>query len=43
MCGSGCAGAHKELVEFAAKLKAPVVHALRGKSTLNTITRTMWA
>lgn len=24
-------GAHKELVEFAAKLKAPVVHALRGK------------
>ena len=29
--GSGCAGAHKELVEFAAKLKAPVVHALRGK------------
>lgn len=31
MCGSGCAGAHKELVEFAAKLKAPVVHALRGK------------
>lgn len=31
MCGSGCAGAHKELVEFAGKLKAPVVHALRGK------------
>jgi pyruvate dehydrogenase (quinone) len=31
MCGSGCAGAHKELVEFAGKLKAPIVHALRGK------------
>ncbi|SUX72868.1 pyruvate dehydrogenase [Citrobacter freundii] len=31
MCGSGCAGAHKELVEFAAKIKAPIVHALRGK------------
>ena len=31
MCGSGCAGAHQELVEFAAKIKAPVVHALRGK------------
>ncbi len=31
MCGSGCAGAHKALVEFAGKLKAPVVHALRGK------------
>ena len=30
MCGSGCAGAHRELVEFAAKIKAPV-HALRGK------------
>ncbi len=23
MCGSGCAGAHQELVEFAAKIKAP--------------------
>ncbi|EOU5623699.1 pyruvate oxidase [Escherichia coli] len=31
MCGSGCAGAHKELVEFAGKMKAPIVHALRGK------------
>ncbi len=31
MCGSGCAGAHRELVEFAAKIKAPIVHALRGK------------
>ena len=31
MCGSGCAGAHKELVAFAEKLKAPIVHALRGK------------
>ncbi len=31
MCGSGCAGAHEELVAFAAKLKAPIVHALRGK------------
>ena len=31
MCGSGCAGAHKELVEFAGKIKAPIIHALRGK------------
>ncbi|MCE0799873.1 ubiquinone-dependent pyruvate dehydrogenase [Buttiauxella sp. S04-F03] len=31
MCGSGCAGAHEELVQFAATLKAPIVHALRGK------------
>ncbi len=31
MCGSGCAGAHEELVALAAKLKAPIVHALRGK------------
>jgi pyruvate dehydrogenase (quinone) len=30
-CGSGCAGAHDEVVSLAAKLKAPVVHALRGK------------
>ncbi len=30
-CGSGCAGAHDEVVALAEKLKAPVVHALRGK------------
>lgn len=30
-CGAGCAGAHDEVVALAAKLKAPVVHALRGK------------
>ena len=29
--GSGCAGAHEELLKTAAALKAPVVHALRGK------------
>jgi pyruvate dehydrogenase (quinone) len=31
MCGSGCAGAHDEVVKLAETLKAPVVHALRGK------------
>lgn len=31
MCGSGCAGAHAEVVELAETLKAPIVHALRGK------------
>ena len=31
MCGSGCAGAHAEVVKLAEALKAPVVHALRGK------------
>ncbi|MFE9175072.1 pyruvate dehydrogenase [Streptomyces sp. NPDC007126] len=30
-CGSGTAGAHAEVMEFAGKLKAPVGHALRGK------------
>ena len=30
MCGSGCAGAHDEVVKLA-ELQAPVVHALRGK------------
>jgi pyruvate dehydrogenase (quinone) len=30
-CGAGCAGAHDEVVELAAKLKAPIVHAFRGK------------
>jgi pyruvate dehydrogenase (quinone) len=29
--GAGCAGAHGELVEVAGKLKAPIVHAMRGK------------
>ena len=31
LAGAGCAGAHKELIELAGKLKAPIVHALRGK------------
>ncbi|MFM0085049.1 ubiquinone-dependent pyruvate dehydrogenase [Paraburkholderia sediminicola] len=30
-CGAGCAGAHDEVVALAARLKAPVVHSLRGK------------
>src|SRR5467141_3880394 len=29
--GAGCAGAHQELIELAGKLKAPIVHAMRGK------------
>jgi pyruvate dehydrogenase (quinone) len=31
LCGSGCAGAHAELMELAETLKAPIVHSLRGK------------
>ncbi|NWB11375.1 ubiquinone-dependent pyruvate dehydrogenase [Pseudomonas sp. D5002] len=31
LCGSGCAGAHDEVVALANALGAPVVHALRGK------------
>jgi pyruvate dehydrogenase (quinone) len=31
LCGSGCAGAHDEVVSLARTLSAPVVHALRGK------------
>ncbi len=31
LCGSGCAGAHDEVVRLADALAAPVVHALRGK------------
>jgi pyruvate dehydrogenase (quinone) len=30
-CGAGCAGAHDEVVALAQKVKAPVVHSLRGK------------
>jgi pyruvate dehydrogenase (quinone) len=29
--GAGCAGSHAELLRIAEKLKAPIVHALRGK------------
>ncbi len=31
LCGSGCAGAHDELMRFAEAVKAPTVHAMRGK------------
>jgi pyruvate dehydrogenase (quinone) len=33
-CGAGCAGAHDEVVALARRLKAPIVHALRGKEHL---------
>ena len=29
--GAGCEGAHRELIAMAERLKAPIVHALRGK------------
>ncbi|WP_299568856.1 ubiquinone-dependent pyruvate dehydrogenase [uncultured Pedobacter sp.] len=31
LCGSGCAGAHGELIAFGQKILSPMVHALRGK------------
>jgi pyruvate dehydrogenase (quinone) len=31
LCGSGCQGAHDELQALGGRLKAPMVHALRGK------------
>ena len=31
LCGSGCQGAHEELLALGERLKAPMVHALRGK------------
>ena len=31
LCGAGCAGAHDELLKLGGALKAPMVHALRGK------------
>jgi len=31
LAGAGCAGAHDELIELAAKLQAPIIHTLRGK------------
>jgi pyruvate dehydrogenase (quinone) len=34
LCGAGCAGAHDEVVALAKKLRAPIVHTLRGKEYL---------
>ena len=34
LCGAGCAGAHDEVVALAERLKAPIVHAFRGKEHL---------
>lgn len=31
LAGAGCAGAHDELLQIAEHLKAPIVHAMRGK------------
>jgi pyruvate dehydrogenase (quinone) len=31
LCGSGCAGAHDQLLAIGEKLKSPMVHALKGK------------
>jgi pyruvate dehydrogenase (quinone) len=31
LCGSGCAGAHDELLALGDRLKAPIVHSMRGK------------
>ena len=31
LAGAGCADAHDELIEVAGRLKAPIVHAMRGK------------
>jgi pyruvate dehydrogenase (quinone) len=31
LAGAGCAGAHNELINIADQLKAPIVHAMRGK------------
>src|SRR6202035_2234238 len=37
MCGAGCAGAHDEVISLAARLKAPIVHALRGKEHIEYV------
>jgi pyruvate dehydrogenase (quinone) len=30
-CGSGCQGVHDEMLALADRLKAPILHAFRGK------------
>src|SRR4030088_3343627 len=34
LCGSGCEGAHDEVLALADHLKAPIVHAFRGKESV---------
>jgi pyruvate dehydrogenase (quinone) len=34
LCGAGCAGAHEDVIALAKRLKAPIVHAFRGKEHL---------
>jgi pyruvate dehydrogenase (quinone) len=34
LCGIGCAGAHDAVMAFAEQLKAPIVHTLRGKESV---------
>ena len=41
--GAGCAGAHADLLAIAARLKAPIVHALRGKEFIEMKILTMSA
>ena len=43
LCGSGCAGAHAELLALGERLKAPMVHALRGKEHVEWAIPTMSA
>jgi pyruvate dehydrogenase (quinone) len=34
LAGAGCAGAHAEVMEMAGRLKAPIVHTVRGKDAV---------
>ena len=36
LAGAGCAGARAELLELAARLRAPIVHTIRGKEHVET-------
>jgi pyruvate dehydrogenase (quinone) len=40
--GAGVRGAHNEVMRLAATLKAPIGHALGGRSGSNTTTLTRW-
>ncbi len=43
VAGAGCAGAHDQLIALAGALKAPVVHAFRGKEFVEYDNPTTWA
>jgi pyruvate dehydrogenase (quinone) len=43
MCGNGCHGAADLLRALSDRLKAPLIHSVKGKDIMRTTTPTGWA